>query len=292
MLTITKHVAAGAPDAAKGKTFGFVLALTGTDGAAFDEPVSYVVLGADGQQVGDAATVTSGGVITLADGQTARVTIPAGVRYLVTEQDAPGFTGTVTGGAALGQIAAGSTSSVEFTNAYESSGEYVVAATKRFTGGTLAEGQFQFALETVGAPGHDELVGTRYTVSNKADGSVTFPALAYTDADTGKTFVYRLSEVNDHQSGISYDDATVLVRVTPVDNGDGTMTVTATYEREGADGAGASAIASGASGWTFTNARVIAVPETGAGGIWAGTAAGLVAVLVSAGLILHRRRTA
>ena len=292
VLTITKHVAAGAPDAAKGKTFGFVLALTGTDGAAFDEPVSYVVLGADGQQVGDAATVTSGGVITLADGQTARVTIPAGVRYLVTEQDAPGFTGTVTGGAALGQIAAGSTSSVEFTNAYESSGEYVVAATKRFTGGTLAEGQFQFALETVGAPGHDELVGTRYTVSNKADGSVTFPALAYTDADTGKTFVYRLSEVNDHQSGISYDDATVLVRVTPVDNGDGTMTVTATYEREGADGAGASAIASGASGWTFTNARVIAVPETGAGGIWAGTAAGLVAVLVSAGLILHRRRTA
>ena len=285
------------PDKVLNTSFDFQIDLTDTAGNELTGSHDYVVLDADGTQV-DAGTVKSGGIVSLKHGQTARVTIPAGTTYQVTEMEREWFEGEVTEGSDSGVIAPNDTSHVTFNNvyAYAAEGTFKVAATKRLVGAELYDKQFYFRLRVKEAPGHEDDIGKTYQASNDKDGNIVFDELRYTEVDAGKVFVYELFEMAGDVAGVTYDKTRVIVRARPVDNGDGTMTVRATYTESGKAeakdkyGIAENQLGSGESGWTFENVKTVVVPDAGGRGIMLGTGAGLLLVLGCAAWILHRRR--
>lgn len=110
------------------------------------------------------------------------------------------------------------------------------------------EGKFAFTLTGAdGAPMPSRSDGQAKTVRNAA-GSVEFGEVAYTMDDAGKTYEYTIAEAatDDSPKGVSVDGGTRVVRVSVTDNGDGTISATAT------DGDGNS-LGTG-SKFSFTNA--------------------------------------
>ena len=106
---------------------------------------------------------------------------------------------------------------ISFVNTYETNDANVkIVASKKLDGGTLAEGQFKFELV-------DENGNVLQTKSNSADGKVQFDALTYTVADAGKTYTYKVREVNDGQSGVTYDTTERTITVTLSDDGKGQL---------------------------------------------------------------------
>ena len=99
----------------------------------------------------------------------------------------------------------------------------VIGAAKVLEGKDLVDGQFTFKLT-----GAD---GTELEASNAADGTVTFPAIAFDEAGT---YTYTVSEVDDDQANVTYDTATYKVTVTVVDDGKGNLDATVEGDGEGA----------------------------------------------------------
>ncbi len=107
-----------------------------------------------------------------------------------------------------------------FVNTYaHGTTSVVLGATKVLSGKALADGQFTFVLTAED--------GTVYQAKNDAAGSVAFPALTF--AEPG-TYVYTISEVNDKQANVAYDTATYRVVVNVVDDGQGNLVATVTYD--------------------------------------------------------------
>ena len=75
----------------------------------------------------------------------------------------------------------------------------------------------------------------RWIPKNDAEGNFSFDAISYDQDDAGKTFEYKIVEVNDGKKGYTYDSHECTVTVAVEDNGDGTLTCTVTYS----DGAAA-----------------------------------------------------
>lgn len=118
----------------------------------------------------------------------------------------------------LGAAAAG----VTFHNEYEpdETAKVTVNATKVLIGRDLAAGEFTFEL----ADAQGNVVGT---ATNNADGSVSFSPLEFTEAGT---YTYTLREVTGGLANVTYDTTVHTVTITVVDNGDGTLTSTVTYD--------------------------------------------------------------
>lgn len=111
---------------------------------------------------------------------------------------------------------------IRFNNQYHASGEIVIGnIMKTLENSPLAAGQFTFELK-------DELGNVLQTATNNADGSVTFGALKYTEKDIDKEYTYTVSEVNNHVTGVTYDETvyTVKVKVEDSDPRDGTLKIT------------------------------------------------------------------
>ena len=112
-----------------------------------------------------------------------------------------------------------------FLNTYiPSDSDYVtITGTKEISGDRiLNSGEFSFNIsaDTQGAP-----LPTETTVKNSADGSFTFPAIEFTDAHKGQSFVYTVTEsTKDKLGGFTYDSASFKVYVSVIDNGDATLT--------------------------------------------------------------------
>ena len=206
-LSITKEIEGGAVDASKEFTFNVT---TIKDGVRTTEQVK-VGAGAD-------KTRTLNG---FAEGTT----------YSIAETDIPaGYTLKGSSGAA-GTIVAGKTQNATFTNAYSAKGSVALKATKKLTDGTLESGQFSFELR-------DKATGNvLQTVTNDADGSVTFEPLSYT---TAGEYHYVIAEVVPGQGSVGYDDSITYdshiedVRVDVTDQLDGTLSAVATYDKDGA----------------------------------------------------------
>lgn len=112
----------------------------------------------------------------------------------------------------------------EFKNVYtaepvESSVTDKIDVTKSLTGRDLAAGEFSFELR--------EVVGKEVkpveTVTNDADGKVTFSAIRYTEIGQ---HTYKLREVQGNAGGITYDDTTYIIVTTISDNGKGQLVAT------------------------------------------------------------------
>lgn len=119
----------------------------------------------------------------------------------------------------------------EFKNTYaadpvESSVTSQIAVTKSLNGRDLAEGEFSFELLEI----MDNEVKPVETVTNGADGKVTFSAIKYTEIGR---HTYMLHEVKGNAGGIDYDDAFYTIVTTISDNGKGQLV--ATHELKGAE---------------------------------------------------------
>ena len=106
-----------------------------------------------------------------------------------------------------------------FKNAYAAKGTTVIiGATKTLEGRTLAAGEFTFKL--TGADGRT------YEAKNAADGSIEFPAI---DFDKVGTYDFTLVEMNDGQTGITYDGRSCKVTVVVTDDGKGNLVANVTW---------------------------------------------------------------
>ncbi len=133
-----------------------------------------------------------------------------------------------------------------FTNTYKATGTTIVlGASKELKNGTLADGQFTF--ELTGSEGAPMPKTTK--VTNLADGSVSFGTVTI---DQVGEYDYTITEVNDGQDGITYDeDATRTIHVSVTDSGEGYLTAYVTF---------------GADGSHFVNVNTKAnIPDTGEG---------------------------
>mgnify|MGYP003266170043 FL=1 len=91
-------------------------------------------------------------------------------------------------------------------------GDVYKRQSKKLVDKKLEDGQFTFELRDE----NDKLVGK--AKKNNADGQVVFDEITY---DKAGTYKYTVSEVNDKQDGIIYDDKKYSVEVKVTDNGKG-----------------------------------------------------------------------
>ena len=108
-------------------------------------------------------------------------------------------------------------SAIEFNNTYTATPTSVLlGGTKVLDGRALAEGEFTFVLND--ADGNE-----LQTVTNNAQGGFCFDQITY---DAAGTYEYTISEVKGDAEGVTYDDATIAVKVVVTDNGKGALEVT------------------------------------------------------------------
>ena len=120
-----------------------------------------------------------------------------------------------------------------FTNAYHASGAVDLKAWKTLEGRVLKDNEFTFKLEKLAGEGDGEQAEEVGTAANLADGKIVFShesiqALRFTEADAGKTYRFRVSEVvpagEAADPTVDYDSQSSFVyTVKVVDNGDSTL---------------------------------------------------------------------
>lgn len=138
----------------------------------------------------------------------------------ITNDSAKSFSVTVTDDG-KGNLTAEMSGPVSFANTYavaplSYSVSRDVSVKKELAGRDLREGEFSFELLE-----GDDVVAT---ATNAADGTVTFPELTY---DAPGEHSYTVREVAGDAAGVSYDTTAHAVSVKVSDNGDGTLSATA-----------------------------------------------------------------
>ena len=138
----------------------------------------------------------------------------------ITNDSAKSFSVTVTDDG-KGNLTAEMSGPVSFANTYavaplSYSVSRDVSVKKELAGRDLREGEFSFELLE-----GDDVVAT---ATNAADGTVTFPELTY---DAPGEHGYTVREVAGDAAGVSYDTTAYAVSVKVSDNGDGTLSATA-----------------------------------------------------------------
>lgn len=117
----------------------------------------------------------------------------------------------------------GAEAPIAFANSYAAAPATVgFKAGKVLTGKDLTAGQFSFKLTGT---------GVNLTVKNDADGTVDFGTLTF--KQTG-TYTYLVSEVDDKQANVTYDDTAYKVVVTVTDHGTGQLQAQVTYDNDAA----------------------------------------------------------
>ncbi len=174
-----------------------------------------------------------------------------------------------------------------FTNSYKATSTTIVlGASKELKNGTLADGQFTF--EITGSEGAPMPESTKAT--NLADGSVSFGTVSF---DKVGEYDYTITEVNDGQEGITYDeDATRTIHVSVTDSGEGYLTAYVTFGADGShfvntststtvpgtgtgDGSGSGDTLVGTGGFLLGATALVAIAGAGA---------------VTAGAVMRRRK--
>ena len=108
-------------------------------------------------------------------------------------------------------------------NTYSATGQTALIAWKTLENGELADGQYTFKVE----PAKDSPnapMPTATEAANGADGMITFGPINYSQESFGKSYSYLVSEIaKDNDKTTVYDKSSLRYTVTPVDNGDGTI---------------------------------------------------------------------
>ena len=222
-LKISKQLE-NATAAAEGQMFTFTLLLTDSEGNDLTDKYSYAVYDGDGNiiQQGQAG---NGSEFKMKGGWHAIVEdIPSHALYQVYEAAERGFTCTGRTDTS-GEIRAGKVPEAVFTNTYASTGRVELVASKVLTGRDLVRNQFKYDVYEI--VGEDEVLVR--SASSKEDGSVTFSAFRFTEADDGAVRRFVIRERDDGQAGYTYDTNEYFAEIRASDNGDGTFSFTVTY---------------------------------------------------------------
>lgn len=119
---------------------------------------------------------------------------------------------------------------VTFANVYDPADATVtLGAGKTFAGADLKDAQFTFQLTGAdeSTPMPEGAKDGVSTATNDENGSIVFGTIAY---DKPGTYKYTVSEVNDEQGGVTYDDTTYEVTVTVTDDtATGTLKAAVSY---------------------------------------------------------------
>ncbi|MBR4080868.1 MAG: hypothetical protein IKK21_03675, partial [Clostridia bacterium] len=159
----------------------------------------------------------------------------AGQTYTYLVQEVPGSMAGVTydktvhtitveitdnGDGTLSATASANATALAFTNEYAATGDVQFSGSKTLTGKALTADAFSFELL-------DSEGNVIEIVKNAADGSFSFSALNYTLADAGQTYTYLVQEIPGSMAGVTYDKTVHTITVEITDNGDGTLSATA-----------------------------------------------------------------
>ena len=244
-LVLRKTTEGDTTAASQGKEFTFdFMFLKGGETPIFDE-FTYVITSIDGGFEVSSGTVSTNGSIALKGGQQVCIEdLPEGTTYTVTEREHPGF--TVEGSAtATGEIVPNEVAEAEFHNVYKASGAVSLRARKHVVGHELLPHRFMFELvdedtgkvvRTASNGKHEDEPGEDNQGNVVDDAEVIFGEIPYTQADDGKTFGYIMRETTEDGNGYTCSKDRYRVKVTPHDQGDGTMTIGVAYFKLGADG--------------------------------------------------------
>ena len=231
-----------------GKTYGLGATIGAKDFMGGDKVTLQPIWKSNGTEPG-----AEGGeiIVKLKGGEAALIEnqLPAGTEYEIWEETPDGWVLVYPGNNdAKGTIVSNETSEETFVNKYDPQPDpdttITLVAHKLLQNEAgeeqeLREGQFRFQLRE----GTDLAVDPKQTVTNAADGTVTFKPIGYTLDDLGddesKEFTYTITEVKGSNDNIEYasDPITVTVTVTKgtdPDTGDATLTATAAYSPEDA----------------------------------------------------------
>lgn len=140
--------------------------------------------------------------------------VPEGATVKVVEDKYSGY--RVKEGSEITKVVNGDDNNILITNVYESYGDYKVRATKNLIGGNVKDYKFNFLIMKDG-----EILGR--TTNNGSE--IEFSPLNFTNKDIGKIYEYELVEDNSGDVKINYDNNVYRVRLTVLDNGDGTIKV-------------------------------------------------------------------
>ena len=121
-------------------------------------------------------------------------------------------------------------SEIVFTNRYQATGSLTLNALKVLDGRPLTERQFTFDLQSIDPQTLQALASQ--IVTHDAAGQLVIPSLTFTQADAGKTLIYRLSEINTRIPGYIYDVRVYWISVEVIDLGDGTLDLKVNFEEE------------------------------------------------------------
>lgn len=114
----------------------------------------------------------------------------------------------------------GTTESAGFTNKYHAMPTQVsIGAIKVLEGRELKKDEFSFKLAGEGAES---------TVTNDADGKVSFDKFEYSEPGT---YVYTISEVKGDEAGMTYDKSVFTATVNVVDDGEGNLKASVAYTK-------------------------------------------------------------
>lgn len=195
---------------------------TSSDGSPYSGTTSVSFAGGDASDVSfENGRATVSGHLT--DGEAARLTLPVGTSYELSEKTSAGWTASwgVGGASSVSGTVTVSGAAYALTNSYAASGTWIPQAMKVLNGGTLADGQFSFDL-------YDDRGNVVESAVNAADGSVTFDALPLTAA--GEVGTWRIAEVDGGDPSVTYDSKSVTVTVSVSDDGAGHLVPTVLYD--------------------------------------------------------------
>lgn len=254
-LVVKKNVTADSGfNAPKDAEFNFKLHLTDNKGQGVGETFTAKKYNADGSQDGPLFNIVNGAVFKLKAGQTLKVeNLDAGTNYKVEETDVPeGFTQTAPTGAAAaeGVIAAGESSSAEFTNNYSAEEKIVrltelgITGTKTLTGRAFrASDSFTFKMQQIDEK--NQFVGKPLTAEvkgsgniGKAEADISFGNEATLTFDKPGSYRYMIFEElpSTLEPGITYDNASYALSFDVADEGDGQLHIRKLKIEKGVEG--------------------------------------------------------
>ena len=218
-ITLTKRVK-NATSVVANKEFEFTLLVKKDNGDPDSDSYKYETT--DGRR----GSISNGGKITLRADQSVTVKdIHSKYSYEWIEKIEDGFESTSEN--AKGTVKSIPNPEAIFTNAYSTIGSVVLKGRKVLQNKKQEPYQFTFDLFTE----NNQLLRA---ATNDANGEIYFGSLQYSNEDAGRTYKYKIRERNLGERGYTYDEHEDIVTVQVVDNGDGTMTATPTYDNDGA----------------------------------------------------------
>lgn len=215
-LIVKKEVINSTPES-KDNLFKFTLSLKDKEDNDLIGEFNYIITDENNEEM-SSGEIKNGDEFELKENWKIEVKdIPSGSRYSIEEENKAGYILTSKTNIS-NTIDTSKPQESVFTNTYNTTGSISLTGDKTLTGRDITRNQFRFEIYE-----GEKLLRT---AGNTAEGLINFGTFTYDVNDNGKEFIYTAKEIDRGRAGYTYDDTIYTIKVYPVDNGDGTMTVT------------------------------------------------------------------